>query len=251
MPSFIFEQHLTTLKDCLKQALLKRGLPRRLYFDNGRIFRSRALLCLAAHLGLQLLHTRPYQPQGRAKLERWFGTVRTTFLARLDPKAFTDLAYLNRLLFAWIEGAYHVAPHRALGDQTPLDCWMRACEALRPLPRDLDLDQLFLEQVRRLVTKDGTLSLKGKRFEAGPFFIGQKLELRFEPFDLRRIWRVETDGSLRELFPVDLSGNRRVQRMPPPPPAPKAPPPLHALDQLRQRVEAQHHPTTPSQEPQA
>jgi transposase InsO family protein len=73
---FYFEQHLRTLKDCLKQAMLKRGVPRRFYFDNGQIFRSRLLLALCARLGIQLIHTRPYQPQGRAKLERWFLTAR-------------------------------------------------------------------------------------------------------------------------------------------------------------------------------
>jgi len=245
---FYFEQHLTSLKDCLKQALLKRGLPRRFYFDNGRIFRSRALLCLAARLGLQLIHTRPYKPQGRAKLERWFGVVRSAFLARLDPKALSDLGYLNRLLFAWIEGQYHVSPHRSLDGQAPLDRWMLACEALRPLPRDLDLDQLFLEQARRLVGKDGTLSLKGRRFEAGPFFIGQKIDLRFDPFDLRRIWRLDAAGALHEIFPVDLAGNCRIQRAPAALPLPKAPPPpLTALDQLLTQVESQQ-PQPPAQE---
>ena len=56
---FYFEQHLRSLKDCLKQALLKRGVPRRLYFDNGKVFRSRLLLLVAARLGIHLLHTRP------------------------------------------------------------------------------------------------------------------------------------------------------------------------------------------------
>ncbi|HLF81944.1 MAG TPA: DDE-type integrase/transposase/recombinase [Anaerolineales bacterium] len=73
---FYFEQHLRSLRDCLKQALLKRGLPRRLYLDNGKIFRSRLLLGLCARLGIELIHSRPYRPQGRAKLERFFGTVR-------------------------------------------------------------------------------------------------------------------------------------------------------------------------------
>lgn len=246
---FYYEQHLTSLKDCLKQAFLKRGLPRRLYFDNGRIFRSRALLALAARLGLQLLHTRPYKPQGRAKLERWFGSVRSGFLARLDQKALTDLGYLNRLLFAWVEGHYHVSPHRSLDGLSPLDRWMRACEALRPLPRDLDLDQLFLEDARRLVAKDGTLSLKGIRFEAGPFFIGRRIEVRFNSFDLRRIWRLDDAGSLHELFPVDLAGNRRVKRTTPPPPPPATPaPPLQAMDQLLAQLEARQHPKSDTQE---
>lgn len=233
---FYFEQHLTALKDCLKQALMKRGLPRRFYFDNGRIFRSRALLQVAASLSIQLIHTRPYKPQGRAKLERWFLTVRTAFLRRLDTKSLTDLGHLNRLLFAWIEGEYQVAEHRGIDGQTPLDRWMRRSESIRALPRDIDLDQLFLEQARRHVSKDGTLSMKGKRFEAGPFHIGKKLDIRFDPFDLRRIWYVADDGALCEIFPVDLAGNRRIKRVPQPPEAPQTPPlKLRSLEHLLRR----------------
>jgi len=159
---FYFEQHLRSLKDCLKQALLKRGVPRRFYFDNGRIFRSRLLLQIAARLGIQLIHTRPYQPQGRAKLERWFLTVRRAFLARLDLSKIADLDELNRQLFTFIEQHYHLRPHRGLGGATPPDRWLALSDGLRPLPRDVDLDQLFLEEAARTVAKDGTFSLNGK-----------------------------------------------------------------------------------------
>ncbi len=213
---FYFEQHLRSLKDCLKQALMKRGLPRRLYCDNGQIFRSRLLLQLAARLGIQLLHTRPYRPQGRAKLERWFGTVRRAVLARTDTARLTGLEELNRLLFAWIEGHYHVTPHRALDGETPLDRWLRLSQAIRPLPRDLDLDELFLEETTRRVAKDGTFTLQGKIFEAGPRWIGQRINVLFDPLDLRRVLFHSQDNTTNhEAFPVDLSANRRLRRNPP------------------------------------
>lgn len=209
---FYFEQHLRSLKDCLKQALLKRGVPRRLYFDNGKVFRSRLLLLVAARLGLHLLHTRPYQPQGRAKLERWFGTVRRGFLRRLDVDRLEGIDALNRLLFAWVEGEYHVTAHRGLDGERPLDRWMRLSEGIRPLPRDVDLDELFLDQTSRRVAKDGTFTLDGRTFEAGPGFIGLRVDLRFDPFDLRRVFLLAPDGTRVAVFPVDLAGNRRVRR---------------------------------------
>jgi transposase InsO family protein len=209
---FYFEQHLRSLKDCLKQALMKRGLPRRLYCDNGQIFRSRLVLQLAARLGFQLLHTRPYRPQGRAKLERWFGTVRRAVLARTDTTRLTGLEELNRILFAWIEGEYHVTPHRGLEGETPLDRWLRLSEGIRPLPRDLDLDELFLEETTRRVAKDGTFTLQGKMFEAGPRWIAQHLTVLFDPFDLRRVLFRCGDSTTHEAFPVDLGGNRRLRR---------------------------------------
>jgi transposase InsO family protein len=237
---FYFEQHLSSLKDCLKQAFLKRGIPRRLYFDNGKIFRSRMLLQLCARLGIHLIHTRPYRPQGRAKLERWFGTVRRGFLARIDLDKVESLDALNRLFHAWIEGEYHVTAHSSLEGQTPLDRWLALSEGIRPVPRDIDLDRLFLEEVRRRVKKDGTFSLLGKVFEAGPAVIGVRILIRYTPFDLRRVLFVDQQGVEKAAFPVDLRGNRFVKRRSESDSgtAPKkAAPELRAVEDLARKIE--------------
>jgi transposase InsO family protein len=235
---FYFEQHLRSLKDCLKQAFLKRGLPRRLYVDNGKIFRSRIILLIAARLGIQIIHTQPYRPQGRAKLERWFGSVKRRFLARIDTDRLESLDQLNRLLFAFVEGDYHVTPHRGIDGEAPLDRWVRLSGGIRPLPADVDLDEIFLEQATRRITRDGTLRLRGRIFEAGPLHIGRRMVVLFDPFDLRRVWLRDDDG-LIEAFPVDLGANRHVKRNPPPEPASSGEPdePLVFFDHLAEDLE--------------
>ena len=233
---FYFEQHLITLKDALKQAFLKRGLPRRLYMDQGRIFKSRSLLHLAARLGVHLIHTRPYRPEGRAKLERFFGTVRRSFLSRVDCNRLESIDALNRLLFAFVEGEYHVQPHRGIDRETPLDRWVRKSGGIRPIPSDVDLDLLFLDEVTRRVRKDGTIVLDGKAFEPGPRFIGQKVTVRYDPFDLRRIQVFSDRGERIEAFPVDLAGNRRVRRLPDPE-SPPTSPTLRSLDHQAQTLQ--------------
>lgn len=236
---FYFAEDLPSLKDCLKQALLKRGVPRRFYFDNGKIFRSRLVLQIAARLGIHVIHTRPYRPQGRAKLERWFRTVRMSFLKRLEIEGLEDLAALNRLLFAWIEGEYHVRPHRGLEGEVPLDCWMRLSDGIRSLPQDIDLQELFLSETTRRVAKDGTLSMQGRRFEAGVNFIGQKVSVRFDPRDMRRILIVGRGGESAAAFPVDLEGNSRVKRDQEDPKAePRRSMPLESLDRLAREIES-------------
>jgi transposase InsO family protein len=238
---FYLAEHLRSLKDCLKQALLKRGLPRRLYFDNGKIFRSRMILQLCARLGVHLIHTRPYRPQGRAKLERWFLTVRRSFLPRVDLDRLDGLDALNRLLFAWIEGEYHVSAHRGLGGETPLDRWVKLSESIRALPRDVDLDELFLEETSRRVAKDGTISLHGKIFEVGPSWIGLRVTAHYDPFDLRKVLIITARKDRLEAFPVDLSGNRRVRRNPPVEHS-APPPPLRSLDDLADEIDGESHP---------
>lgn len=246
---FYFEQHVNALKDCLKQALLKRGVPKRLYFDNGKIFRSRVILHLSARLGIHVLHTRPYRPQGRAKLERWFLTVRRQFLSRIDVKTLENLDALNRLFFSWVEGEYHVRPHRGISGEAPIDRWIRLSETIRPVPGDVDLDRLFLDETTRRVAKDGTLTLKGKTFEVGPWFIGLRIKVHFDPFDLRRVFVEDPEGKLKEAFPVDLCANRYVRRN-----QPKEqkkivnPPKLQSLKKLAEQREKQAKPEPPKEE---
>ncbi len=204
--------------------------------DQGRIFKSRSLLHLAARLGIHLIHTRPYRPQGRAKLERFFGTIRRSFLSRVDCHRLVSIDDLNRLLFAFVEGEYHVRPHRGIDGETPLDRWVRKSGGIRPIPSDIDLDLLFLEEVTRRVRKDGTIVLDGKIFEPGPLYISQKVTVHYDPFDLRHVQICSQRGERIDAFPVDLAGNRRVRRLPDAEPT-RTRPVLRSLDHQAQKLE--------------
>src|SRR5207249_1589865 len=81
---FYPDQGLDTFLDCLRQAVAARGLPVRLYVDNAKVYRSPQLARIAASLGILMVHTPPYQPEGRGKIERFFRSVREQFLANLD-----------------------------------------------------------------------------------------------------------------------------------------------------------------------
>ncbi|HGP6087888.1 TPA: integrase core domain-containing protein, partial [Vibrio cholerae O1] len=77
------------------------------------------------------IHAKPYKPQGKGKMERWFRTVRLQFLPLLHPEQLISLDAMNRALSAWVEGEYHHAPHRGLGDESPADKWARSSEEIR------------------------------------------------------------------------------------------------------------------------
>ena len=49
----------------LERAMRRRGLPKRLYVDNGAAYRSRHLALVCAKLGVTLIHARPFQPQAK------------------------------------------------------------------------------------------------------------------------------------------------------------------------------------------
>ena len=62
---FYFSEALNSYLKCLEDALSKRGLPRKLYVDNGPAFRSHHLEYITASLNISLIHAKPYQPQGK------------------------------------------------------------------------------------------------------------------------------------------------------------------------------------------
>ena len=149
----------------------RRGLPHRLFVDNGANYRSQHLALVCAKLGIALIHARPYQPAGKGKIERWFRTVRSQFLTTLQTADTANLEALNRRLWAYVEGEYHHAPHRGLADgKTPLDQWGLAGGEVRYVDAAVDLDDLLFEAKRR-VMKDRTVSLDGRLYEVDALLV--------------------------------------------------------------------------------
>jgi transposase InsO family protein len=204
---FYISEGIDMYLDALEQAFLKRGLPRKLYVDNGPAFRSRQLEYITASLGVTLIHARPYSPQGKGKIERWFGVVRTSFLSRIrdTPKFWELREWFN----AWLEEEYHMKKHGSTG-QTPFKRFTANMECLRPAPDNL-MDY-FRKVARRKVAKDRSITFEGKLYEAPVALIGKQVELLYHDNDPDHIeikWNNESYGIVR---PVDVHVNCRVKR---------------------------------------
>jgi putative transposase len=201
---FYASQGLEASLDCLRHAVAARGIPIRLYIDNAKIYRSPQLARIAASLGILIIHSRPYQPEGRGKIERCFRTVREQFLANLDPKHPLSLDELNDRLWVWIESVYHRSEHSALGT-TPLLRWQRDIEHIRQLAPSTDLRRLFFHRLDRLVRRDSTFLLHNRLYEAPPHLAGHTVEVRFDPLDsaLVEIWfQGKDEATVRPVDPV-------------------------------------------------
>lgn len=201
---FYTSQGLDACLDCLRQAITRRGIPVRLYIDNAKMYRSPQLARIAASLGTLIIHSRPYQPEGRGKIERCFRTVREQFLANLDPKRLLSLDELNDRLQAWIDESYHRVQHSTLGT-TPLLRWQRDIEQVRQLPPATDLRRLFFHRLDRLVRRDSTFLLHNRLYEAPPHLAGQTVEVRFDPLDTAEVevwYQGQRQAVARPLDPV-------------------------------------------------
>jgi putative transposase len=203
---FYLSEALPSYLDALENAFARRGLPRKLYVDNGPAFRSRKLEYVTASLSVSLIHARPYLPQGKGKIERWFKTVRSRFLPHVTP---TTLPELNAALDHYLSEDYHQHKHSATG-QTPLARFTSQIHCLRPAPENLK--DYFRTVALRKVAKDRTVTLDGRIYEAPVLLIGQRVELLYhqaDPDDVEIRYNGKSYGMLRRL---DLAVNYRVKR---------------------------------------
>lgn len=122
---FYWNEQLPRLEDCFKRALLRYGRPLAIYVDQGAVYCSRHIDTVCAQLGIKRIHATPYYPEGKGKIERFFGFVQSDFLPELALSDVTTLLELNQSLLAWIEVVYHRKLHSELG-QSPLERFQQA-----------------------------------------------------------------------------------------------------------------------------
>ena len=201
-------------QDALKQALQRRGIPQRLYCDNGAIYRNHHLQIVCATLAVTLIHSRPHKPRGRGKIERFFRHVRSAFLPHVTQVHLSELAALNRVFWAWLEAEYHQTPHRGLDGQAPIERFLEDAERIRPAPEDLD--RLMRMKCERRVARDRTVRLDGRIYEAPDGFAGEKVEVLYDPYDPTRPVHLRRFGEADEhrLQHLDRETNAQLRRLP-------------------------------------
>jgi hypothetical protein len=203
------------IEGVLKQAILKRGLCHRLVIDNGSAYRSHSLQGICARLQIRLIYCKPYEPEGKGKLERFFRVVRQQFLSELDPNQCPTLTALNARVWAWIEGVYHQRPHSSLNGLSPLMRFQRDLGKLRTITRHAgQLDEIFYHREKRKVRKDGTISFEGNYYEVPYDLARQSVFLVFEPHQKQPLYVERHDGEyLGAVTALDRLANHHRKRV--------------------------------------
>ena len=235
---FYWNEQLPRLEDCLKRAIMRYGRPLAIYADQGPTFRAEQLDVACATLGIQRILAKPYSPEAKGKIERFFGFVRSDFLPELAlAAAIHTLDALNLSFLAWLEVVYHRKVHAETG-QSPLDRF-RADEvpAVRPVD-PLTLRQAFLFRVTRQVAKTGHVNFQGNRYSVPAYLVGEKVELRYDPFDLADVEIWYNGHYLEQARPLHIQATVQPGVTPDPAPPPAAPPTgVDYLAMLRQEYE--------------
>ena len=181
---FFDRENARACQDLLRRAVTRRGLPAVFYCDNGAPFSNAWLARTCAVLGIRLVHSKPYSPEGRGKQERLNRYIREAFLAEATHQGIESLDQLNDLFAAWAAQVANRRAHAETG-QAPIERF----EAGGP-PRRADpglLREAFRWSVTRKVTRTATVPLEGNSYAVDPALTGRRVELRYDPEDLSRL----------------------------------------------------------------
>jgi putative transposase len=197
----------------LVRALRQHGAPDALYLDNGATYRGDTLRVACGRLGISLLHAKPYDPESRGKIERFWRTLREQCLCFLSKDS--SLHDVNVRLWSWLGQHYHVAAHAGLLGVCPSAVWARAEERPNDVVDEQRLRDALTVRERRRVRRDTTVTIEGEDFELDQGFLaGQLITAAWCPLDNPLEPWAELHGKRYPLHPVDPVGNSRRKRPP-------------------------------------
>lgn len=205
-----FNDNYVNLMSVIRSAVIKYGRPQTLKFDNGANYRSNQMEILGARMGTAIHYAPPYTPTGKAKIERWFRTMKDQWMARLNMNDFHDLDELRENLFQWVQ-KYNQTVHRSLEGKTPQERFFEESSLIIRLDEER-IEKTFLLEIERKVSRDNVISIENKEYEVNYRYAGKKLLIRYSP-DLKKVYSVDrSTGEMEEIKLLDKKANSTGHR---------------------------------------
>jgi len=181
----------TIIEDCFRKAILKEGLPRRVYFDRGTQYKNKWMERACAVLEIKLLFAKPYSPESTGKQERFNRTVES-FMDEVALKNCKTLDDYNNYFNVWLTECYHTRGHGGLKGVSPEVAYKSSKTPLRFVPPET-IASAFMRVETRKVDKSGCISFSGKKYEVSILLVGRRVDVVYDPSDIETI-TVEHDG---------------------------------------------------------
>ena len=178
---FFAHENARACQEALRQAIVRRGLPEVLYADNGAPFKNAWLTRTCAVLGIRLVHSTPYSPEGRGKQERLNRFIREAFLDEATHQGIDSLRVLDDLFDRL--GRAGGQPPDPRRDRRGAD---RALREGRPAPRGRSRAPgrglPLVGHPQGDPHRHGVA--RGQRLCGRPGLVARRVELRYDPEDL-------------------------------------------------------------------
>jgi len=188
---FYLSQDIASLRNSFRDALLRRGVPKAILTDNGKIYRCQSFEYLCANLGVTLFHHAVGLAHQKGKIERFFRTVRLRFLSVIKASDLESVDSLNEKFGAWLLNDYQKRPHVGLNGETPLDFFLNQADRVELVTDLAEFNKKLLISVKRTVKKDATISFDNNLYETDMVLAGEKLDVKYDP---------DAKAGIRELY---------------------------------------------------
>ena len=204
-----FEDTFVNLMSVMKSAVAKYGVPRMFNFDNGSAYKNKQMELLAARIGTTINYCKPYTPTAKAKVERWFRTMKDQWMASLDMRDFPSLDALNGSLCAYVRN-YNLSAHSSLKGVSPQERFFSEQECIRRLP-EARFETDFLLELERRVSADSVITIGNVEYEVDMRFARQRIRLRCSP-GMENVYVAEPDGTMLPVRLLNKQENASVKR---------------------------------------
>ncbi len=204
-----YNDNYENLLKVMKSAVSRYGKPQIWNFDNGSNYRNQQIELLAARIGTAINYNFPNTPVQKAKIERWFRTLKDQWMAGLDLREFSSLDQLNDSLASFVN-TYNKRPHSSLGDMSPEDRFFSEPERIRRLSPE-EIEKAFLLEITRRVSADNVISIDSVEYEVPNRFSRKRITLRYTP-DMSEIYVLEADDTLTPVRLLNKTENALMKR---------------------------------------
>lgn len=204
-----FNDNFINLMSVIKSAVAKFGVPKVFNFDNGPGYRNKQMELLSARIGSTIHYCKPYSPIQKAKIERWFRTLKDQWMATLNMKDFHTLDELRGSLLTYVR-LYNQRVHSSLNGKSPEERFFSEPEYIRRIS-DEQIESSFLLEIERRVSADSVITIDQVEYEVDYRFAKQRITLRYSP-DMDDIYVVEHDGTLTPIRILNKQENSTVKR---------------------------------------
>jgi hypothetical protein len=190
---YYLDEKLPCLEDSFKYMILRWGIPRVVYVDNGKVYISRQFRSVLAELRIRELHHKPYQSAAKGKVEAMNKTIKNEFQSEASRAGMRTVEELNTAFWAWAEMEYNRRIHSSTG-QAPDERFQQGLPKEHRRVEDLAAFQaIFLWKDKRTVSKWGKVSLHRNQYPLRSRPPKSVVQIRYDPFDLSEILIYELD----------------------------------------------------------
>lgn len=195
---YFWDEKLPRMEKTFKTMVLRWGIPKKVYLDSGHVYISSHFASVLAKLDIRKIHHGAYKSWAKGKVESVMKTIKRDFQAEAQRAGFKTLEELNSALWAWLDVEYNRRNHSSTGEP-PVMRFKNGLPDDHRRVTDLEwFENLFLLDVKRKVGKWGVIKFESNQYHTQAT-IGSFIEVRYNPFDLREVWRFENDTKVETL----------------------------------------------------